>query len=60
MTGNEWFTIETLAKGIFAISEYGHWEEPHCYLFVGSNKAALVDTGLGIGMIKNVILRLII
>ena len=28
----DWFTIERLDGDTFAISEYRHWEETHCYL----------------------------
>ena len=58
MNNDAWFTIEALENQTFAISEYGHWEEPHCYLFVGNSMAALVDTGLGIGRIGDVVQRL--
>ena len=50
-----WFTVETIDKEIFAISEYRHWEETHCYLICGTEKAVLIDTGLGIGNIKSVV-----
>ena len=52
---NSWFTVETLDAQTFAISEYRHWEETHCYLLCGSKKAALIDTGLGVCSIKNVV-----
>ena len=51
----EWFTVEKIDNKTFAISEYGHWEEVHSYLYIGSEKAALIDTGLGIGNIKKVV-----
>ena len=52
---NSWFTIETLDTQTFAISEYRHWEETHCYLLCGSKKAVLIDTGLGVCNIKSVV-----
>ena len=48
----EWFHIEKIDNETFAISEYGHWEEPHCYLLLGTERAVLIDTGLGVGNIK--------
>ena len=51
----DWFTVETIDKDTFAISEYRHWEETHCYLICGTEKAVLIDTGLGIGNIKSVV-----
>ncbi|TSC62153.1 MAG: beta-lactamase [Parcubacteria group bacterium Gr01-1014_48] len=53
-----WFTIEKINEKTFAISEYGHWEKVHSYLFIGSDKSALIDTGLGIANIKNEIDKL--
>ena len=44
----EWFTVEQVDHDTWAISEYGHWEETHCYLAVGRERALLIDTGLGV------------
>lgn len=44
-----WFTVERLEADTFAISEYRHWEETHCYLLLGKQQALLIDTGLGVG-----------
>jgi glyoxylase-like metal-dependent hydrolase (beta-lactamase superfamily II) len=55
---NDWFTIEEIDKSTFAISEYKHWEQAHSYLLTGSKAAALIDTGLGIGNIKNIVSKL--
>ena len=52
---NEWFTVEEIDAQTFAISEYQHWEETHCYLLCGQNIAALIDTGLGVSNIKRVV-----
>lgn len=54
----DWFTVETIESDTFAISEYQHWEETHCYLLCGTEKALLIDTGLGVGCIKEVVDRL--
>ena len=51
----DWFTVEAIDRDTFAISEYKHWEETHCYLICGTQKAVLIDTGLGIGNIKSVV-----
>ena len=37
----EWFHIEKIDNETFAISEYGHWEETHCYLLLGKERAVL-------------------
>lgn len=52
---NNWFTVDYIDKDTFAISEYRHWEETHCYLLIGTKKALLIDTGLGVSNIKKVV-----
>lgn len=54
----DWFTIEEIDPQTFAISEYKHWEETHCYLLCGRNRAVLIDTGLGVSNIRKVVDRL--
>ena len=55
---DNWFTTERIDADTFAISEYKHWEKPHSYLLIGSKQALLIDTGLGISNIKNVVSKL--
>ena len=43
-----WFTIDQIDEKTHIISEYRHWEETHCYLLEGNDRALLIDTGLGI------------
>ena len=43
-----WFTIDTIDPDTAILSEYRHWEETHCYLLTGTERALLIDTGLGI------------
>ena len=45
---SDWFTLDTIDKDTFILSEYRHWEETHCYLLCGTDRALLIDTGLGI------------
>lgn len=54
----DWFTVEIIDEDTFAISEYKHWEETHCYLLIGLNQCLLIDTGLGVGNIRKVIEKL--
>jgi glyoxylase-like metal-dependent hydrolase (beta-lactamase superfamily II) len=54
----DWFTVEKIDNDTFVISEYKHWEETHCYLLRGDKQAVLIDTGLGVDNIKNVVDRL--
>lgn len=55
---NSWFTVEEIDNDTYAISEYQHWEETHCYLLCGEKEAVLIDTGLGISNIKAVVDKL--
>ncbi len=50
-----WFTVEEIDRDTFAISEYRHWEETHCYLLLGLERALLIDTGLGVADIGAVV-----
>lgn len=52
--GKNWFTVERIAADTFAISEEKHWEETHCYLLCGRERALLIDTGLGVANIRTV------
>lgn len=52
---DEWFTVEAIDEDSWAISEYRHWEESHCYLLQGSERAVLIDTGLGVGNLGRVV-----
>ena len=52
---NDWFTVEEIDSDTYAISEYRHWEETHCYLVCGTDRAVLIDTGLGVSDIKEVV-----
>lgn len=52
---DSWFAVEEIDNDTFAISEYRHWEETHCYLLLGTESAILIDTGLGISNIRNIV-----
>lgn len=53
-----WFTVEKIDNDTFTISEYKHWEETHCYLLCGKKQAILIDTGLGVSNIKDIVSNL--
>ena len=50
-----WFEIYRVAPGVFAIYEPHQFEEVISYLIMGQKRAALFDTGMGIGDIKRVV-----
>ncbi|AIQ44879.1 lactamase [Paenibacillus sp. FSL R7-0273] len=58
MLNHPWFTVTPIDARTFAISEYGHWEKVHSFLLLGQQKAALIDTGLGISNIRELTRRL--
>lgn len=51
----DWFTVEKIDNDTFAISEYKHWEQTHCYLLCGTKRAILIDTGLGVSNIREIV-----
>jgi glyoxylase-like metal-dependent hydrolase (beta-lactamase superfamily II) len=57
-SADPWFEVYRIAPGVFAIYEPHQYEEVISYLILGEKRAALFDTGLGIGDIKRVVLSL--
>ncbi len=53
-----WFEVYEIRPGLFAIYEPGQFEEVISYLMIGSEKALLFDTGLGIGDMRAVVAEL--
>jgi glyoxylase-like metal-dependent hydrolase (beta-lactamase superfamily II) len=56
--GDDWFEVLKLPKSIYAIRENGHIQEVCSFLILGSEKALLFDTGMGIGDISAVVQKL--
>jgi glyoxylase-like metal-dependent hydrolase (beta-lactamase superfamily II) len=52
---DRWFEVYRIRPGVFAIYEPHQFEEVISYLIVGSQKAILFDTGMGIGNIRAVV-----
>ena len=55
---NNWFKVYEVADSVFAIYEPYNFQEVISYLILGSEKALLFDTGMGIGSIKDVVQQL--
>jgi glyoxylase-like metal-dependent hydrolase (beta-lactamase superfamily II) len=55
---SSWFAIYQVTAHTFAIVEPYHIEEVISYLVLGNEKAALIDTGMGIGNIRDEVDRL--
>jgi glyoxylase-like metal-dependent hydrolase (beta-lactamase superfamily II) len=51
---NAWFEVYKLPHDVYAIYEPGQFQEVMSFLILGSDKAVLVDTGMGMGNIKSV------
>jgi glyoxylase-like metal-dependent hydrolase (beta-lactamase superfamily II) len=47
-----WFEVYKINPDVYAFYEPGQFEEVISYLVVGKQRAALIDTGLGIGNVK--------
>lgn len=52
---NDWFEVYKLPKKVYAIYEPRHFQEVISFLILGEQKSILLDTGLGIGNIKEVV-----
>lgn len=55
MTATEWFAVQRLREGIYLIGEPMH---VNSYLILGSERAVLLDTGMGISDIRAVVKEL--
>jgi glyoxylase-like metal-dependent hydrolase (beta-lactamase superfamily II) len=53
-----WFEVYRIRPGVFAIYEPRQFEEVISYLILGSKRALLFDTGLGVGRISEVARKL--
>lgn len=51
----DWFEVYRIRPGVFAIYEPKQYEEVISYVIVGSAKALLFDTGMGIGKMRRVV-----
>ncbi len=53
--GDPWFEVYKIRPGVFAIYEPHQSEEVICYLILGTTRAVLFDTGMGISNIRAVV-----
>jgi glyoxylase-like metal-dependent hydrolase (beta-lactamase superfamily II) len=56
--GNDWFTVYAVAPNVYAITEPRQYEGVNSFLIVGSKRAVLFDSGLGVGRISIVVSKL--
>src|SRR3954447_9069664 len=52
---DDWFTIYAIATNLFVFYEPRHYEETLATLIIGREKAALIDTGCGIGDLRKAV-----
>jgi len=52
---HEWFDVREAEPGIFVIEEPNHVERVKSFLIVGEDKAILLDTGMGVSHIREVV-----
>ena len=55
---DDWFKVHAVAPGVIAISEPRQYEGVTSFLVVGSGRALLFDSGLGVASISDVVRRL--
>jgi len=55
---DDWFKVYSVAPGVFAIAEPRQAEGVNSFLIVGSKRAVLFDSGLGVGRISAVVGKL--
>jgi glyoxylase-like metal-dependent hydrolase (beta-lactamase superfamily II) len=55
---DDWFKVYSVAPGVFALSEPRQAEGVNSFLIVGSQRAVLFDSGLGVGRIGVVVGKL--
>jgi glyoxylase-like metal-dependent hydrolase (beta-lactamase superfamily II) len=56
--GSDWFAVHAVAPGVFAITERRQYEGVTSFLVVGSGRAVLFDSGLGVALISRVVQRM--
>ncbi len=52
---HEWFDVAEVESGVFAIGEPKHTERVVSYVIVGSERALLLDTGMGVAPLRPVV-----
>jgi glyoxylase-like metal-dependent hydrolase (beta-lactamase superfamily II) len=57
-TSHPWFKVYPLSDSVYAIYEPYNWQEVISYLIIGSEKALLFDTGMGLDSIQTVVRQL--
>jgi glyoxylase-like metal-dependent hydrolase (beta-lactamase superfamily II) len=54
-TSEDWFEVYEVATNLFAFCEPRHYENTVVSLMIGQQKAALIDTGCGIGNLRKAV-----
>jgi len=54
-TSEDWFEVYEIAANLYVFHEPGHYEATIVSLIVGEQKAALIDTGRGIGNLRHAV-----
>lgn len=57
-TSDDWFEVYRLTADTYAIYEPSQFEEALSYLVIGKGRAVIIDTGTGIGNLKQVVVGL--
>ena len=57
-TSHPWFKVYSVGDSVYAIYEPYNWQEVISYLIIGTEKALLFDTGMGLDSIQSVVKQL--
>ena len=57
-TYQDWFDVYKLTEGTYAIYEPNQFEEAISFLVLGTDRGIIIDTGTGIGNLRNVVEKL--
>lgn len=55
LPSESWFEVYSVGAGVFALYEPNQWQEAISYLVLGSERALLFDTGMGMASIRAVV-----
>ncbi len=57
-TSHGWFDVTEIGNGVWSIAEPGHEEQVHSYLIEGERDVAVLDTGMGVGDFRSLVVEL--
>lgn len=53
--GQDWFHVKQMGNDVWAIREPKHSEDVLCFFVKGSKQSILIDTGMGLANLKDIL-----